>query len=154
MFPTNLLARLAQLNRNTPDEGLATIAHQAKVLFKFVYDFPVSGGAIGTINLVDDMGNPAALPSGFLVTRSFLEVVTAPTSAGAATVAATTGETAADILAATAKASVTGNLDGVSDGVAANFKQMTAARVPSIVVAVAALTAGKINVYVEGVYGK
>ncbi len=114
----------------------------------YEYDFAVDGGAVGTINL-----RGPRLPSGFVVLDSVVEVLTAPTSGGAATLAATTGEAAGDIVAAAAISgapwSTTGRKAGTPVSAATSVKT-TAVRTPALVVATAALTAGVIRVRLSG----
>ena len=110
------------------------------------YDFAVQGGAVGNIGL------GLNLATGETIVRSFAEVLTSPASAGAATLGVQANATD-DIVAATvvsgAPWSTTGYKAGVSDGLVANFKKCTAAREVVMVVGVAALTAGKVNIYLE-----
>lgn len=113
-----------------------------------IYDFAVDGGAVSTIALM----GATLIPSGATVLEGWVEVVTALTSDGAATIAVQV-EGAGDIAAATAVASwTTGRkriLPALTAGaltVASTAVRTTAARDISIVVAVADLTAGKFSV--------
>lgn len=106
------------------------------------YSFAVDGGAVGVIALSGATG----IPSGAIVTRSWIEVTTAPTSAGAATISVGV-EGAADIQAAAAISGAPWSTTGVKTG-SATFKT-TAARDVSITIGIAALTAGVFRVYVE-----
>lgn len=105
------------------------------------YDFAVDGGAVGTLVLRGD-----SLPTGALVTSTKIFVDTAVTSGGAAT-GGLGWSSAGDVQAATvvsgAPFSTTGskvNVAGtaVGDGTKLDFA-----------IAVAALTAGKFEVYTE-----
>lgn len=112
---------------------------------RFVFDFAVDGGAIGAITpSVSD-----SIPANALVFGNVINSVTAVTSAGSATVSfgTTAGSSAASLLAATAKTSFT--LDAVLAGLAntAPFKMSAAGQI-NLTVAVAALTAGKIEGFV------
>ena len=109
---------------------------------KGTYDFDEHGGIVG------DNECDLALPEGAIIYNGFANVVTDPTSGGSATVALKI-EGTADLLEATAIASVTGALDLVPDGTAANVIALTEARKLTVTVAVAALTAGKIDVYLQ-----
>jgi hypothetical protein len=120
-----------------------------KHIAKFSYDFAKQGGAIGTIGLKNEDGTAASLPKGAIVQNGVIDVITAPTSGGSATVSFSTGKTAADLKAATAIASITGLVATIPVGTAGTSIKLTADTVPSIVVAVAALTAGKFYVIVE-----
>lgn len=137
-----------ELNTYSPHEGLGTEINKTKNLLKAVYSFAVDGGAIGTISLNDDEGNIATLPDNAIVTRAWSDVVTTATSGGAATVSIGIVSTV-DIMAATAVASVTGILEGIPDGATANMIKLAAVKQVKVAIAVAALTAGKINVYIE-----
>lgn len=112
------------------------------------YDFAVHGGAIGNINLgVEDQ-----LPSGAVVVDGFIDVITTLTSGGAATIAAQI-EAAGDVVAATAVATWTAGRKNVlpspaSGSVTASTRvKTTAARTPVVVIAAAALTAGKFDLW-------
>lgn len=108
------------------------------------YDFAVDGGVVGTINLRGE-----GVPKDAVVTGGYIEVLTVPTSAGAATLSAGL-EAAADLADAAvisgAPWSTTGlkSVDPASTGATA-FKT-TAARRISVVVGTADLTAGKLRV--------
>lgn len=115
------------------------------------YDFSVLGGAVGSVNLKDANGMDAKLPENAIILDSLIDVITAPTSGGSATIAFT-AQSAGDLKAATAIASYTGLVAGVPVGTAATSIKMTADRTLTATIATAALTAGKINVYVEYVY--
>lgn len=140
-----------------------------KLCYKGIYDFTVQGGVIGNINLSDARHAsgklkpsgyvPLILPTNFIVARVLIDVITAPTSGGSATIAVSSGVSAADLLAATAKASFTGLIDGIPVNTAATSikvgQLLTGSQgvIPYIAVAVAALTAGKFNVHIEGYMG-
>lgn len=148
------LAAYNQLKVSAPsDPYLGDYVHQTFGLVKCVYDFTKNGGAIGALNLPDDHGNQLILPAGTILVRSFLDVITAPTSGGSATVALSSGEGAADVLAATAIASVTGFLTGIQDGTTTHMIKLTAPRQVQMTIATAALTAGKFNLFLSFVYG-
>ena len=114
--------------------------------FDFVYDFAKHGGAISTITV-----GPKLIPAQTVITQGIIRVVTACTSDGSATVALHL-LSSEDILAATAIASL--SLDALVDtvpvGTAATSLICTAATQLSVVVATAALTAGKIAVHLQG----
>lgn len=112
------------------------------------YDFSVQGGAIGSVNLKDVNGMDATLPRSGIILNSLIDVITAPTSGGAATIAFT-AQSAGDIKAALAIASYTGLVAGVPTGSAATCIKLTADRTLTATIATAALTAGKINVIIQ-----
>jgi hypothetical protein len=109
---------------------------------KATYDFAEHGGVVGAIPL------DLTLPAGAIIYNGFANVVTDPTSGGSATVAISI-QGANDLLTATAIASVTGALDLVPDGTAAETIVLTTDKTLTVTVAVAALTAGKIDVYLQ-----
>jgi hypothetical protein len=134
------------------------VVRRNKRLYKGCYDFGTQGGAIGTIALFDPVYSKTqalVLPANFIVMQCIIDVITAPTSGGSATLALTSGQGAGDLLTATAKASFTGILAGVPVGTAATAIKIPAAQANpgstvSVVIATAALTAGKFNVFLEG----
>lgn len=128
--------------------GTALIKEKSHIL-KASYDFAKQGGLQGTISLLVEDGKPAKLPSRAIVKDVLIDVLTAPTSGGAATIALSTGQAANDLKAATAIASYTGIVAGVPVGSAATSIKLTADRTPNMVVATADLTAGKFNVLIE-----
>lgn len=125
---------------------------------KLQYNFAKMAGAIGTLNMVypQDPGFPGgaasgALPKNAIVVGCYIDVLTAPVSAGAATLAFGTGQTNVDLLAATAKTSfVAGTIVAcIPVGTAATAIKLTADRVPTVTIGAAALTAGIINVHMQ-----
>jgi hypothetical protein len=111
-----------------------------------LYDFSVDGGAVGDITLRGD-----TIPSGAIVTDVLINVDTALTSGGSATVALKS-EGAADLNSADAISgapwSTTGAKRGDLTATTAPVKT-TAARSVVATVGTAALTAGKFSVYVS-----
>lgn len=115
----------------------------------FEYDFAVDGGGIGSITMRAIGGG--ALPSGAIITDSIVEVLTIPTSGGAATIAVQ-AEAANDVVAAAAISGAPWSSLGRKAGIplsAATSVKTTAARTPVAVIAAAALTAGKFRVSLE-----
>ncbi len=113
------------------------------------YSFAVDGGAVSTIAL---MGG-TLIPSGATIVGGFVDVVTACTSGGAATIAVQVNA-ANDILTAVAVASWTTGVKNILPAftsgalTAGTMVRTTAARDISIVIAAAALTAGRFKVVV------
>lgn len=109
------------------------------------YDFAVDGGAVSTITLRGDN----SIPAGSYILGGFIEVDTALTSGGSATVAVSV-EGAGDTLAAAAISgapwSTTGRKSVIPAFTGATSLKTTVARSVTIAVAVAALTAGKFRV--------
>ena len=121
-----------------------------------LYDPTISAKSPGDAILVP---KPLVLPPNFVINNVVIDVITAVASAGAATLALTSGQTTADVLAATAKTSfVVGLLAGIpANTVSTSFKlaALSAGQygyIPQVSIAVAALTAGKMNVHFEGFY--
>lgn len=127
-----------------------------KKLARFDYDFAVSGGAIGAINLVP---NISALTAGMVITDMYVCVESPITSAGTPTI--TVGNTdvdgfMVDIFALAAVADkvvragqVAGDLlwDNTNDAPLAY--RVSSDLLLKLTVGVAALTGGKLQVYVE-----
>lgn len=114
--------------------------------WKGEYSFATDGGAVSTITLRSDNGE---IPTGSIVEGGLIEVDTALTSGGAATVSVGV-EAAADMQAAAAISgapwSSTGRKSIVPAFTGATTVKTTAARNPSIAIATAALTAGVFRV--------
>lgn len=109
------------------------------------YDFSIHGGAVGSISLRQK------LPKSAILIHSVIEVLTAPTSGGSATIAVNT-EAAGDVLTATAIGSAPWSSTGLKTatpviGTASGYIKTTADRDITITVATAALTAGKFNIF-------
>ena len=117
-----------------------------------VYDFSVNGGAAGGYALGSIFNNA-------VITRAWYQVIAAPTSGGAATIAiGVYSDDANGIVTATAYNNAIfaiGYHDGTPDGTVANFTtQTTAQRAVSLVIGTSALTAGKIKVWWEYIVGE
>lgn len=114
------------------------------------YSFALDGGAVGTIAL-RSVDGPRSLSAASIVVNSLVEVLTVPTSGGAATLAAQI-EAANDVVNAAvisgAPWSTVGRKAGIPVSATTSLKT-TAARNPSLVVGTAALTAGVIRLYAE-----
>ena len=124
-------------------KGLVKDGHQPLNLLVATYDFSTMGGATGSsIHLGQ------SLPSGAVITKSFIDVITAPAGTGASLVVST-GEAYGDVKALTEIPDFTGSLDGVSTGAASLFKPVTAERGIYVDVIQANLTAGKFKVYLQ-----
>lgn len=111
------------------------------------YDFAVDGGAVGNI----DVCKTLKLPTGTKILRLFYSVETTLTSGGSATVSIGDAGSTARYLALTAynNAAFTG-ANPVEAVIGAPLSVSSAnLGKPSISIAVAALTAGKIKLYLE-----
>lgn len=129
-------------------------------MFKYTYDFGRDGGAVSDISLTADVN---AMPVGFIVKDVSVVVDTQLTSGGTPTI--TVGNSAdrdgylIDIYAELGAAGtgvhaseVAGALlwDDTNDHMIEYALPSTAAAVPSITIGTAAVTAGKLLVYVHG----
>lgn len=110
------------------------------------YSFADDGGAIGTIALA----GASVIPADAVILGGFVDVVTVPTSAGAATIAVQ-AEAANDIVNAAAISgapwSTVGRKSVIPAFTGATTVKTTAARDISAVIGTAALTAGVFDVY-------
>lgn len=119
---------------------------------ELTYSFSAQGGATtASINLNSaTSGLSSSLPQTAIIRNCVIDVVTAPTSLGSATIAFSSGQTTADLLAATAIASLGIGLHAcIPVGTAATGVKLTADSKPTLSVATAALTAGVIHVIVD-----
>lgn len=132
-------------NRTIDSNGLPLAG--GKIFQTFTYDFSRDGGAQGTFIL-------GSLPSKFVVTRAWVDVITALTSGGGATGALSTGQGAGDLVTAAAVSGAPWSTTGIKAtsavDTAGSAIKMTASRQPTFVVATADLNGGKFNLYVEG----
>lgn len=113
-----------------------------------IYDFAADGGAVGTIALT----GATQIPAGATIVGGYIDVHTALTSGGAATIAVQV-ESAGDIIGAIAVATWTlgrkkiiPGLTAANDLSASAVVRTSAARDISAVIATAALTAGRFSV--------
>lgn len=137
------------LKNVSPLESLATRLNQKRGVVCATWDFAVDGGAVSTILLNDEDGNPVVLPSKAIITQVYMDVITGMTSAGGAGTLALTANSAGDLLAAVDADTKSGVTAGIPVGTAATMVKLTAQRQISMAIAVEALTAGKIRVFVE-----
>ncbi len=111
------------------------------------YDFAVDGGAAGTITLRGDN----SIPNGAYIVGGFVDVLTAVTSGGAATVAVNS-QGAGDVVAAAAVSGAPWSTTGIKSVIpaftGATTVKTTTARSLAITIATAALTAGRFRVVV------
>lgn len=129
--------------------GTELIKHREHSL-KCVYDFSVSGGSsAANINLLDEVGKACVLPKNAIIRDVLIDVVTAPTSGGLATISLGSGVSAVDFKAATAIATYSGLVAGIPIGSAATAIKLTGDKTPVAKIAVAPLTAGKLNIHIK-----
>ena len=110
------------------------------------YNFAVDGGAVGAIPLRGTGVLGGSLPVGSVVTSGYVEVITPPTSGGAATLGVSS-EAAGDLVAAgtlvsAANWATAGRKSVTPAGTGSTSVKTTAARGITADVGVAALTAG------------
>lgn len=142
-------------------------------ILSFVYDVAVDGGATGTYTC------PLVIPDNAIIIESWIDVLTTFTDGASdtATIAVSTGQSANDLVSAISVATagdvwdagIRGTLatfpnlgadaahDSALEGIAlvAGTKlKMTANRKPTVVVGTAALTAGKMEVFIRYIIGK
>lgn len=115
-----------------------------KAMITGLFDFSASGGAIGTYSMVDSQGRPVEVPPNAIITSLMTDSITAFTSGGLATVAIKAGATTLK----SATAFDDSSLAGVDSQTVSPTKVSVDSQL-SLVVAVAALTAGKMRVFVE-----
>jgi hypothetical protein len=110
----------------------------ASTTVKATYDFSKNGGAVGTIGL------GVTLPAGAIVTGLWTDAETALASGGLAEVALEAGSTTLKAAAAFDDVSYIG-----VDAQSLTPVKLSAASELEVVITVAALTAGKLNIFVE-----
>jgi hypothetical protein len=128
---------------------LAKVLHKDVGVLKCTYDFAVDAGAVGSINLKDQNGELAVLPTGAIIKQVMVSIVTAFTSTGGTGTIALTANSAGDLLAAVDADTLSGISSGIPVGTAATMVKLTAQRQLIMAIATAALTAGKADFYIE-----
>ena len=113
-----------------------------------IYDFSVVGGAVGLISLRDSEGQTFKLPTNAIIKNVVLDVVT-EIAGGAGSTFGLQLQSANDLLADTAIASVTGRVQGIPNNAVANMIKLTAERTLQAEIGTDALTAGKVNIFIE-----
>ena len=140
------------MNLVNPNAGIIKrgdfVTVQAKQILRGLYDFATLGGAIGAVLLRDEENIALVLPNKAIITSVYIDVLTAITSGGSATIALG-ANTTTDLKAATLYSSYTGIVAGTPVGTAATAVKLTADRNLTATIATAALTAGKFYVMVE-----
>jgi hypothetical protein len=160
LFPSAQAATLAdnsrlefEANRINPEIAAKwklgrILVRREQRLMKCKYDFAVQGGAVSTVNLVDEDGKACVVPKGAIIRDVMIDVITAGTTSASGTMALT-AQSAGDLKAALAAASYTGLVAGIPVGTAATAIKMTADRTVQGTIATGALTAGKWYVLIE-----
>jgi len=123
------------------------LKHRVQVV-KGIWDFADQGGAVGTGDLKDDDGNVIKLPAGVIIRQVYTREVTNVTTSAAGTLAFDS-EASGDLLTDTAAATFSGIQAGEPVGTAATMVRLTAERTLGYEIKTGALTAGKVEVFVE-----
>lgn len=139
---------LNKMNSTAGKVRLGSILDSQKGCAKGKYSFAVSGGAVGTISLLDEEGNAVTLPDNAIVTNCIIDVVTQPTSASTPTVAVGIASTT-DLLTGTAIASVTGIIQGTPANTVATAIKLNGEKTLTTTIAGTTLTAGLFYVHVD-----
>jgi len=121
------------------------------------YNFAVQGGAIGVVELLDVDGKKAQIPGGAIITGCLLDVITAPNTATTndTTLSFSSGIVGGDLQVAagfTPSYTPSGIKACIPVGTAATMIKLgttTKNYTPSMTIGVLALTAGKINLWIE-----
>lgn len=139
--------RASRLNQQ---QQVGTNLYNAQQLgVKGTWSFAADGGAVGTITLKDHEGNPVKLPNHAIIRDCMIDVVSALTTSASGTLAINS-KAAGDLKAATAAASLSaGVIDCVPVGTAATSIKLVDETTLGVTIATGAMTAGKINVWVE-----
>lgn len=143
----------AQFDNTSPFEGLDKVLHETVNVVKCKYDFAALGGAVGTLDLLDDDGKAVVIPDNAIIMRAFVDVVTAMTSTAGTGTIALQSEGAGDLLATVDADTLSGIVAGIPVAAASAIK-MTADRTIKVVIATNALLSGKFNLYIEYVLGE
>lgn len=146
-------AQRGLIDNTAPFEGMHLFVHQKRGCLAAVWDFAVQGGAVGSLSLLDDLGNPAILPDKAIICQVYIDIITAMTSTGGTGTIALTANSSGDLLAAvdadTLPLSASHPQAGVPVGTAATMVKLTAARTIVMEIATNALLTGKIRVFID-----
>lgn len=134
--------------------GLAGVEGSALQIYGFEYDFDVHGGAIGVVTLTPLRG---PIPDNFMtpgIAPRWCEGVITPTSGGAAEISIGYSPGAGnELFSFVAYDSGQFDADSVTDALTAGAFKFAAVTSITLEISTAALTGGKINVYVAGAQG-
>ena len=140
---------LNKMNTTANKVRLGQLLDNQKGSVRAIYDFAVAGGAVSTINLVDENGEDVILPDNAVITNVIVDIITAMTSTGGTGTIALNSEGAGDLLAAVDADTLSGLNAGVPVGTAATSVKLTAERTLTVAIATAAVTAGKFVALVD-----
>jgi|GEM_PF-2962794 len=128
----------------------------ARVVLRGTYRFTRDGGAVSSIDLLDENGKALVLPDNFVMTAASITTTTALTSAGAATVALGTSEAGKGAIMHPATAYTAAPFNADTNAVHASaivttpHKATGAGTKVQAAIAAAALTAGGFDVVIHG----
>ena len=145
-----------RMNERSHRLSLGSILDRTPNVVRGRLDIAVQGGAVGSLNLLEDLNDTLSLikiPDNAIITKVTVDILTAMASAGNLGTIALTSEGSGDLLAAVDADTLSGLVAGIPVGTAATMIKMTAERTLLAEVAVEALTAGKIDVIVEFMLG-
>ena len=130
--------------------GLGTALKSAQTFgAKGTYTVSLDGGAVASYNLNGLDSENLVLPAGAIITDCFYDVVQAMSSSGGSGEIAVTAASSGDLVASVDADSVSGRVACIPEGTEANMIKLTSAKTLLVEVGSEALTAGKINVFVE-----
>lgn len=149
-----------QLNHNTgkvgSDTSIGSVLYSAQQFGTYgQYKFSRDGGAIGTVNLKDQNGVTVKLPANAWISKCFIGVKTAPTSALSQGVISF-GIQSEGILKAGAFAtgySADTLVACIQDGTTSNASRLTGTGTLQMAISSEALTAGQIDVWIQYMLG-
>lgn len=132
------------------------VIHKELRVIQLSYDYSQQGGSsAATVSLWDEFGKPAKLPKGAIIRDCIIDVITAlQSSTGTgATVAVGTGAAANDLKTAALASSYTGLMACIPVGTAATSIKLSADQAPYLTISSNNVVAGKLNVFVEYLFG-
>lgn len=139
-------------NAETPYDGHYGLGEQfmrTQNVIMGSYDFAVQGGAVGTINLLDQAGRTIILPINTIIKQVYIDIITPIVSTSNDGTLALTANSSGDLLAAVDGDTLSGIVSGIPTGTANTMVKLTADRTLKMAIAVHAFTAGKFNVFFE-----
>lgn len=149
---TNQAYQLNRVSKLFADAQVGTNLRNAQQFgVKAKWDYSVQGGASGDISLLDMENKAVKLPTGAIIKDCMIDVVTQPTSSTGSGSIAFSSKAVADLKAATFVAGYTtsARIACIPDRTVGNTIKLASEATLKIRVGSEALTAGKINVWVQ-----
>lgn len=147
--------QIALYDLKSPFEGFGVLLNQKRGLIKAVWDFDDQGGAVGTLNLLDDQGTLITIPDNTIIVQGWIDPYTAMTSTSNDGEISFALNTAEDLLADVDADSIGTTITAlIPAGAAANMVKATAARNIVMEVKVNALLSGAFSLFLEYCYGE